>query len=235
MISFLKDLYRQIFLNKSFSNSLLSINYKDYWKTRKNNNFELNDFQFYRLLWLKDNLISNSKIVDLGCGNGNLLINLSRNYNISKKNLLGIDIEGSVLNDLSANGIKSLVLDFRFFDNYKKIPIAEHYILFEVIEHLVEPELLIANLLKKCKKSIFISIPNTGYLPYRLRLLFGKFPIQWRVFPNEHLRFWTYYDFKNWLLVNKFRFEITGYKGLNVFNKILPNIFAAGILVKIDV
>jgi SAM-dependent methyltransferase len=42
---------------------------------------------------------------------------------------------------------------------------------------------------------VVCSIPNTGYVASRLRLLFGRFPRQWIVHPGGHIRFWTLRDF----------------------------------------
>ena len=90
-------------------------------------------------------------------------------------------------------------------------------------------------ILKKAKKGVFFSVPNSGYISYRLRLLFGSFPVQWKIHPGEHLRFWTYKDIKWWLKqLNLYhKSEIYVYEGIPFLNKIWKNLFGAGILVYI--
>ena len=107
--------------------------------------------------------------------------------------------------------------------------------LLEVLEHLPNPEQLLKQIRKKGRKSIFFSFPNTGYFSYRLRLLFGSFPIQWRVHPGEHLRFWTYRDLKWWLNEMGFhgKYEITIYEGIPLLNKIMGSLFGMGFIIEI--
>ena len=105
---------------------------------------------------------------------------------------------------------------------------------FEVLEHLSSPENLIESMLKNTKVAIIFSVPNTGYIFHRLRLLFGSFPIQWRLNPGEHLRYWTKSDL-NWWLNNicsekNLKFNICTYEGLPFLNKLLPSLFSMGLI-----
>ena len=61
--------------------------------------------------------------------------------------------------------------------------------MFEFLEHTNNPEDIITHLLQYANKSVMFSIPNSGFISYRIRLLLGKFPRQWKVNPSEHLRF----------------------------------------------
>jgi len=65
--------------------------------------------------------------------------------------------------------------------------------------------------------------------------LFGSFPIQWRVHPGEHIRFWTYRDLKWWLkeLDLYDRSEIYVYEGIPFLNKIWKSLFGAAFVVEI--
>jgi 2-polyprenyl-3-methyl-5-hydroxy-6-metoxy-1,4-benzoquinol methylase len=107
--------------------------------------------------------------------------------------------------------------------------------MLEVLEHIPNPEKFIKTISKKAKKGVFFSVPNTGYISYRLRLLFGAFPMQWNIHPGEHLRFWTYRDLKWWLneLDLADRSEIYVYQGIPLLNKIYKGLFGAGFVVKI--
>ena len=69
--------------------------------------------------------------------------------------------------------------------------------LFEVLEHVHNAEAVLMNIRKSFPEAtVLASVPNTGSLASRLRLLFGRFPKQWIVHPGEHIRFWTLRDFK---------------------------------------
>ena len=104
----------------------------------------------------------------------------------------------------------------------------DYIILSEIIEHLPDPESLLNALRPVARKGIIVSIPNTGYVYHRLRLLLGRFPLQWIVTPGEHLRFWTRTDFHWWARQMKFRiareFPYVGAPGLK---EVWPSLFAA--------
>lgn len=114
-------------------------------------------------------------------------------------------------------------------------PRPDYILLFEVIEHLRNSEGALIESYRLAKRGVFFSVPNTGYLPYRLRLLLGRFPRQWIAKPNEHLRFWTYSDLLDCMFCLGFKdFEIQGYMGIPILNKLLPSLFAAGLICKVD-
>lgn len=106
----------------------------------------------------------------------------------------------------------------------------------ELLEHLPNSEEVLLALLKTTNKKLIFSIPNTGFIGHRLRLLFGSFPLQWRTHPGEHLRFWTYNDIRFWLkeLELSKNSKIYFYEGIPLLNRILPSLFAMGILVVIE-
>ena len=113
---------------------------------------------------------------------------------------------------------------------------------FEVFEHLDEPEESLLYFLSKTESAVVFSVPNTGYIIHRLRLLFGYFPFQWKSHPGEHLRYWTYKDMKWWLSVylgfDKNEYKIICYAYLfPFFVKIFPflsSLLAKGLFVQIN-
>ncbi|NCF75234.1 MAG: methyltransferase domain-containing protein [Xanthomonadaceae bacterium] len=109
------------------------------------------------------------------------------------------------------------------------------YILeLEVIEHLPNIEEFVSKIKNKARKSLIFSIPNRGYYSHRMRLLSGRFPLQWINNPSEHLRFWTVKDIKWWVnFMGLNSNKIIIYEGLPILNKIFPNLFGQGIIIKI--
>ena len=105
----------------------------------------------------------------------------------------------------------------------------EVIVMMEVIEHLAEPERLMAECLKTRAHTFYITIPNLGFIVSRLRLaLGGKMPVTAIVYHmKEHLRFWTVRDFHFW--ADHCGFTVVNYTGQNGFYglwKIWPALFA---------
>ena len=112
----------------------------------------------------------------------------------------------------------------------------DYVVMSEVIEHVSNSEYFVKTGYKLAKKALIISIPNTGYYTYRLRLLFGKFPVQWVQHPAEHLRFWTIRDFKSWLTslnIDISLLKIVPSNGIFLY-KLFPNLFGKQIVFIIE-
>lgn len=210
--------------------------YNKYWQSRSSRSATLNDFQFYRFNWFINRVSKSFTITDIGCGNGAIIKKILDEKDIHAFKINAVDFSLYALSKINDPRVSKYRIDFSDPKNIFRVPKTDYVLLFEVIEHISEAEDLLINSLTLSKKALFFSIPNTGYLPYRLRLLFGRFPIQWKIKPNEHLRFWTLSDLRWWLTELNFidKSEISAYKGIPVLNFFFPNLFAAGIIVKID-
>jgi 2-polyprenyl-3-methyl-5-hydroxy-6-metoxy-1,4-benzoquinol methylase len=211
--------------------------YNKYWESRSpRRSIALNDFQIYRFNWFIKRASRSFTINDIGCGNGAIIEKILDCKDIHVSKINAVDFSLYALSKINDSRVSKYKIDFSDSKNLLVLPRTDYVLLFEVIEHISDAEDLLINSLMLSKKALFFSIPNTGYFPYRLRLLFGKFPIQWKIKPNEHLRFWTLSDLKWWLSELGFldRSEISTYKGVPVLNFLFPNLFAAGIIVKID-
>ena len=132
----------------------------------------------------------NSKVLDVGCGDGNLMKYLFENktqdirgLEIAKKNVQnclskGLPvIEGNAENDLIQ------------FPNHS----FDYVILSQTLQAFLNPERVISNLLRVGKKAI-VTIPNFGYWKVRLELLIkGTMPVtknlpyEWHNTPNLHM------------------------------------------------
>lgn len=172
-----------------------------------------------------------AKVMDIGSGNGAMLNYLEEH---SGARGLEVDIDPAILKVAQGLGIATVSVDVNNFNFINSLPIVDYVTAFEIIEHMPVPETFVANILNKTKKGVILSITNTGYYAHRLRLLFGRFPLQWVVHPGEHVRFWTARDLEFWVKSLGFKIEkIIFYEGLPGLNKICPKLFAQGIIVHI--
>lgn len=219
----LKKFLFQIFNYPSILN--ISTNYDKYWIKKNNiNTGKINSFQLKRTKWIINKIKNGASLIDIGSGNGNVLLYINSQRNI---NSIAADISDYSLNLLKNKGIKTIKFDINDFSSIDNLPEVDHIILFEILEHMQNPEQFLKLIEKKVKISIFFSFPNTGYFIYRLRLLFGKFPVQWRIHPGEHLRFWTYKDLLWWLSELDYlnRTEFICYEGIPILNKLFGSLF----------
>lgn len=135
------------------------------------------------------------------------------------------------------NVAQSLGMDVRPFDIYSDTDLedvkeADYMLMLEILEHIPHSEKVLAIMYKKAKRGVFLSFPNSADFLYRLRVLFGKMPAQWVSFPNEHLRFWSYQDLKWWLKAQGYeKYEIYGYRGIPILERVLPGLFAGSFVV----
>ena len=213
--------------------SLPETNYDDYWKNKRGNNLGYaNKFQKQRANYIVERIEEDSTVLDIGCGDGGVLLHMKLQKKIE---LIGADISDVALDFLISKGIKTIHFDANDFGAIKNLPKVDYVLMLEILEHMQNPEKFLRSISEKASKGIFFSFPNTGYISHRLRLLLGSFPVQWRIHPGEHLRFWTYRDLRWWLkeigLSNKS--EIYIYEGIPFLNKIIPSLFGAAFIVEI--
>ena len=230
-ISSLKVIARQIFYTPKLS--VQSLSYDEYWKVKRGEGFGiLNEYQRKRVEWISSRLEPGDIVLDVGCGDGVVILELQKKISVKT---IGADISDLALSYLDKKGIEVIKCDLTDLSSIDDLPVVDHILLLEVLEHMPQPEEFLLKIKKKARKSVVFSFPNTGFISYRLRLLFGRFPVQWRINPGEHLRFWTYNDLKWWLqeLGLKKNAEISTYEGLPFFNKLFPSIFAAALISQI--
>lgn len=232
----LKKTWKLIFL---YPQKTISASYGDhdaYWEDKRKNNLgSLSKWQKQRadiaLSYIdKEGGVS---ITDIGCGDGAILSYI--HSKIPEAKLTGIDESQVALEKVREAGITAITANVADADIADVVPESDYLFLFEVLEHIPNPEHALKVLSKKAKKGICFSFPNTGYIAHRLRLLFGKFPLQWNVHPGEHVRFWTYGDVKWWLTAlgySKYRIHV--YEGVPILRTIFPGLFGMGIFVYIE-
>jgi methionine biosynthesis protein MetW len=170
--------------------------YSDYWKET---GLQLRGRLMAREMIFFDWIMSGSNVLSLGCGNSRLLFELK---NKKACQVLGVDIENSVVEGQKKEGVDAIQIDLtdKNLDLEKMLAKKFDYIVAsELLEHLAMPEELIMKL-KNLTNNLIISVPNSAFYRYRVGLMFGgRFFTQWAKHPAEHLRFWSYLDFLDWL------------------------------------
>jgi methionine biosynthesis protein MetW len=208
------------------------VDYDKYWRKRRKGDIAvLSSWQRQRADHILRMIEEGSRVMDIGCGDGALL-----KYLIDKGGItgIGVDMSQPILEQTKALGIETHLIDLRDERSLTNLPEVDYILGLEILEHMPESEVLIMNLKLKARKGMIFSFPNTGYYLHRIRLLSGKFPLQWIVHPGEHLRYWTVSDVKWWIKSLGFVLDRTIlYEGLPLLNKIFPSLFGQGIIIKI--
>ena len=132
----------------------------------------------------------NSKVLDVGCGDCNLLLYLKKNKRIDGR---GLEINQKNVQECLAKGLAVVEGDAeKDLVNYpnQSFDIA---ILNQAIQQFYEPRKVLNELLRIAKQAI-ITIPNFGYWKVRLNLLVtGTMPVtktlphSWYDTPNLHM------------------------------------------------
>ena len=142
----------------------------------------------------------NSKILDVGCGNGELMKYILENIS---KNIRGLEISKKNVQECIEKGLTVIEgnaeLDLGQFPDKS----FNYVILSQTLQAFLNPELVLDELLRVGNKAI-VTIPNFGYWKVRFHLLFkGTMPItktlpdEWYNTPNLHMC--TIKDFFNFV------------------------------------
>lgn len=187
----------------------------------------------YRYEYVVNRLPETGKFLYAGCGDGAFLEYLrSQKPNIT---IRGLDHSKESVQILQKRGIECQQMSLGT-EEFADIDFEPDWVLFmEVLEHIPDAEKVLLQFSRIAQKSIFISVPNTGYLINRLRLMAGKFPITNIVYHiREHVRFWTYSDFKYWCEYLGFEIvHMSGQYGFPLLWKVWPSLFSKGLIAEI--
>jgi methionine biosynthesis protein MetW len=177
-----------------------------------------------------------ARIVELGCGDGSLFVEVANALSI--RDVYGVDIDEVALKKAAGRGVKVFKADF----NSDPLPFKDGFfdaiLMEEVIEHLVNPDNAIreAHRVLKAGGLFLLSTPNLAWWLNRLALLLGyqpywsecstmynvgKFKRNQGQPLSGHLRLYTYKALKQ--LLELHGFKVIASKGITYNN--LPSAF----------
>ena len=160
-------------------------------------------FDYRKILEL---IPDNSKVLDLGCGTGDLLHLLK---NDKKAIVKGVEISDNGIIECLSKGIPVEKMDMESgLGNYNNNAF-DYVILSQTLQVIKNTDLLISEMLRAGKVGI-ISFPNFGYWKIRLYLLLNgsmpktrSIPFDWYNTPNIHL--FTTKDFNTYCKIHNIK------------------------------
>jgi len=168
-----------------------------------------------------------SKVLDLGCGDGELLHDLVM---VKKVKAEGVELNEENIYSCVEKGLSVYHRDIE--NGLKDYPdnAFDYVILNQIIQEIKNMEFLLNETFRVGKK-VIIGFPNFAYIKARFDLFFkGRAPVtpslpyQWYNSPNVH--FGSLKDFKTFCSDNNIKIIKAYYLGNNNIVRFLPNIFA---------
>ena len=131
----------------------------------------------------------NSSVLDLGCGDGSLLVNLHETRNITG---YGIENDDAGILQCVANGVN--VIQSNLESGLKEIGDGafDYVILSQTLQAMKRTEAVIDEMLRVGREAI-VTFPNFGYWRHRWQIMAGHMPVsnnlpyQWYDTPNVHM------------------------------------------------
>ena len=135
--------------------------------------------------WVKPD----TSVLDLGCGDGELLVHLKQS-----RNIIGYGIENDDTGILACIGNGVNVIQSNLESGLKEVGDGafDYVILSQTLQAMKRTEAVIDEMLRVGSEAI-VSFPNFGYWQHRWQLLKGRMPVsdalpfEWHNTPNVHM------------------------------------------------
>ena len=163
----------------------------------------------------------NSKVLDVGCGDGELMKYIYENIT---NDIRGLELSKHNVQKCIEKGLTVIEGDAE--KDLKQFPESsfDYVVLSQTLQAFLDPENVINELLRVGKKAI-VTIPNFGYWKVRIHLLFqGTMPItenlpnEWYDTPNLHMC--TIKDFVNYCKKKNIKINSSNLSFQNLFSEL---------------
>jgi methionine biosynthesis protein MetW len=168
-----------------------------------------------------------SSVLDLGCGDGELLAILVREKNVKAQ---GIEIDDKAIFDCVARGLSVFHDDIDSGLSDYEDKSFDFVILNQSFQQVKKPDAVLKEALRVGKK-VIIGIPNFAHINARFQIFFrgrtpvtGALPYEWHDTPNLH--FLSILDFINYCKRRNITIEGAYYVGSRRKVALFPNLFA---------
>jgi len=168
-----------------------------------------------------------SEVLDLGCGNGDLMYLLARDKNARVQ---GIELDDTAIHECIKKGLSAFHGDIE--SGLMEYPdwSFDYVILNQSMQEIRKVDFLIQEALRVGSK-VIVGFPNFAYIKARLMLFFrGRVPVTsslpylWYDTPN--VRFLSIRDFRNFCLEKNLHMLDVHYLGKKRAVRLWPNLFA---------
>jgi methionine biosynthesis protein MetW len=178
-----------------------------------------------------DLIPAGTKVLDLGCGDGSLLVKLVRQKGVTGR---GIEISEEGVRACIAKGLTVMQGDIdKGLRDYPDGSF-DYVVLNQTLQAVKKPDVVLSEILRVGKKGI-VGFPNFAYWKMRFYLFtYGRMPkteflpFEWYDTPNIH--FCSIFDFTEYCAKNGVTIEKTVYlstdRGGRVLRGVRPNMFA---------
>ena len=166
-------------------------------------------------------IAQNSKVLDVGCGDGELMKYIYENIT---NDIRGLELSKHNVQKCIEKGLTVIEGDAE--KDLKQFPKSsfDYVVLSQTLQAFLNPENVINELLRIGKKAI-VTIPNFGYWKVRIHLLFqGTMPItedlpnEWYDTPNLHMC--TIKDFVNYCKKKNIKINSSNLSFQNLFSEL---------------